>query len=634
MKSKTSCFNKTIFKKNFTHYWPLWFCWLGYLLLELPFSIWFHMSQQLTYDRGNSLEENALYAMADSLSVSISPIPVFVIAVAAAMALFSYLYNARAANMVHAFPVDRRELYVTNYISGLIFLLVPEFLTFISSVLVCAAQQITCMQYLLQWFLYIAGVTFFAYSLAVFVAMFTGWMGAIPVYYLIVNYLYVGVLFVVNQMIYLVTYGIVDGWNPGKSSILSPLYYLNNNLRVTRIFEEEKIAGIGITGGKLVVIYAVAAIFIATAAYRLYQRRRIESAGDFISIGAVKPVFRWGVALCGGFTVSTAITTLLYYELQWDVFPCLVAGIVLFGFVGFFLAEMLLQKSFRVFKKWRFAEWGVFTVTALLLVILFRVDAFGIARYVPEEEEIATAFVDMDYPIEVAPEQVPELLELHRKAIADKKFYQQNAKGESGYYMTTFTYYLKDGTKKIRRYPIPIEEIYVTDTNEPAGKILSWEREPENLKRQILGRDYANNKYSGGNFECYDEKRNMDTKWFGRREINAIVDAIIADIEAGNFEKYYIYSTRQDDDIYGEEYVNGLYLEYLNPNGIYNNWEYYHEFGNEPEQSDIIVEHMASSNYISFGAECTNLIETLKRLDLVNDTWKLITNEEYDEMMK
>ena len=28
MKSKTSCFNATIFKKNITHYWPIWLVYL------------------------------------------------------------------------------------------------------------------------------------------------------------------------------------------------------------------------------------------------------------------------------------------------------------------------------------------------------------------------------------------------------------------------------------------------------------------------------------------------------------------------------------------------------------------------------------------------------------------------------
>ena len=35
MQSGTSCFNKTIFKKNITHFWPIWGIYLVFLLYAL-----------------------------------------------------------------------------------------------------------------------------------------------------------------------------------------------------------------------------------------------------------------------------------------------------------------------------------------------------------------------------------------------------------------------------------------------------------------------------------------------------------------------------------------------------------------------------------------------------------------------
>ena len=43
MKSKISCFNKTIFKKNLTLYWPLWTAWLLLLLAAVPVSLYQYM---------------------------------------------------------------------------------------------------------------------------------------------------------------------------------------------------------------------------------------------------------------------------------------------------------------------------------------------------------------------------------------------------------------------------------------------------------------------------------------------------------------------------------------------------------------------------------------------------------------
>ena len=50
MKSKTSCFNKTIFKKNMTHFWPLWALYSCYLIVSLPVGLWFDMQYHLLAD--------------------------------------------------------------------------------------------------------------------------------------------------------------------------------------------------------------------------------------------------------------------------------------------------------------------------------------------------------------------------------------------------------------------------------------------------------------------------------------------------------------------------------------------------------------------------------------------------------
>ena len=40
MKSKTSCFNKTIFLKNITHFWPIWLMILLWNVFIMPFMIY------------------------------------------------------------------------------------------------------------------------------------------------------------------------------------------------------------------------------------------------------------------------------------------------------------------------------------------------------------------------------------------------------------------------------------------------------------------------------------------------------------------------------------------------------------------------------------------------------------------
>ena len=161
MKSKTSSFNTTIFKKNLTHYWPIWIVYLCYLLMVVPVSIGLiYANAENNYIGNVQPAQKQYYVIGSALAGAGSVVPVFIAAAAAALAVFSYLYNPRNANMIHSLPLDRRELYITNYVSGFLFLFIPEVMAFIAGVLVCLANQITCIQYVLYWFIDIAGVSF------------------------------------------------------------------------------------------------------------------------------------------------------------------------------------------------------------------------------------------------------------------------------------------------------------------------------------------------------------------------------------------------------------------------------------------------------------------------------------------
>ena len=140
MKSKTSSFNTTIFKKNLTHHWPIWIVYLCYLIVVVPLSIWLYANNESNYIGNVPLTQKQYYVIGSALAGAGSVIPVFIAAAAAALAVFSYLYNPRNANMIHSLPLDRRELYITNYVSGFVFLFVPELIAFIAGVLVCLVK--------------------------------------------------------------------------------------------------------------------------------------------------------------------------------------------------------------------------------------------------------------------------------------------------------------------------------------------------------------------------------------------------------------------------------------------------------------------------------------------------------------
>ena len=521
MKSKTSSFNTTIFKKNLTHHWPIWIVYLCYLIVVVPLSIWLYANNESNYIGNVPLTQKQYYVIGSALAGAGSVVPVFIAAAAAALAVFSYLYNPRNANMIHSLPLDRRELYITNYVSGFVFLFVPELIAFIAGVLVCLANQITCIQYLFYWFLYMAGVSFFAYALAVFVAMLTGNIFAMPFYYLAVNYLWIGCMKMVQNISSLICYGVSDTWTSSQTSRLSPLDYLIRNLVMGVKYDKDYVQAVGVTisGGKTVAVYAVAAVVITVFAYFLYKNRKIETTGDVVSITALRPVFRWISGICGGGLIALAVSALVLEYIKVNEFISLMIFMVIFGSICFFAAEMVLQKNFRVLCKKRIAEWAGFVAVVLILLTCFRVDVFGIERKIPDASEIEAAFVNMDYPVCVSKEQIPEVLELQKQCIDSKDEYLSVYKKGKNYYYTSFRYYMKDGSVFERRYPVSVTEKALKDKNSVAFKLTALETDPDNMMKQVLGNGYKENDYYSGYLTVYKMVNRMYIRFPDRKAL-------------------------------------------------------------------------------------------------------------------
>ena len=68
MKSKTSFFNRTVFKKNMTLYWPIWVCYLLYGMVKVPGQLWSRLQQQT--DMTAYARDYALY---NSLRLEVVP---------------------------------------------------------------------------------------------------------------------------------------------------------------------------------------------------------------------------------------------------------------------------------------------------------------------------------------------------------------------------------------------------------------------------------------------------------------------------------------------------------------------------------------------------------------------------------
>ena len=615
MKSKTSFFNKAIFKKNVTLYWPIWVCYLLYGLVKIPGSIWSGLRQNVITE-GDRLE-----TLASALNLRVDIYVVAFVAVITGMALFGYLFTTKSANMIHALPVTRTELFFTNVVSGLSFMLIPQLLVFFVSVFVGLFNGITSIELLGVWLLSVMGAAFLFYGIVCFCAMFTGQMFALPVYFGVFNYLSVGLCAGTRYILSFLGYGVSFSDISGIPFLnaLSPLDYFAGNVYFKTSYqmdEKERMVAkaISLHGSKVVLCYVGIAVLFYLFAWYCYKKRRIECTGDLLTFGWVKPVFRWGVGVCLGYFVGILASEFLGAVSIWVSKPALFALILILGLVGFFIAEMFVQKSFRVFELRRWKECSLFLVFLSASFAVIYGIGYHVEQYIPDKEQIAYAYISMNYPVEFTGKDVDCVINLQKEILEQKKEFLREKGTEQDFGYLTLNYCLKNGHVITRSYRIPSG---VESSVDIANKITGYESEPDNFMTNLAGDDYDHiTKVLDGQLEISDENADYTTYELDQDCAKKIYAALLKDVEEGTIQKYnlgnYLMDPDQEDTQYSMAYLN-IYIEHSTID-----WKDSYGWYNERIQSaDKDYEYTEGpdtkrgSVYVNFGEECTNIIRTL-----------------------
>ena len=486
MRSGTSFFDWTVFKKTVLRFWPLWGAYLVIWLIALPLNgvMLLRMDAYDLNGYGGGYVRDFAYNRVPQTAEEFGLTMAVVFGVLCAMAVFSHLYNPRPANFFGALPVRREGLFLTHYLAGLSFLLVPNVVIFLLTLLVEAAGAAVFWPGLLFWLAVVSGEEFFFYSLAVFCAMFTGQILVLPAFYAIVNMLALGItelLAVVFRGFY---YGF-NGFSDGVQTVvmwLTPAAFLHDTVRAqfTSVTvpkgelgpgDLEMIArqgGIWVSDDRYLTVeglgavgaYALAALALTACAFLLYRVRRLESAGDVVSVKCMRPVFQYGVAFCAGLAFGMA--TVMFTG---GGTVTLMISILVWGVIWYFGARMMLDKTFRVFKKWRGALAVAAVFTALFAVVGF--DLTGYETRVPDPDTVDSVHVTnlqtitlKDYGDNFTgdlsdPELIRLITILHQEAVAQQDEERQTqAQLGGGTVSLTLDYTLKGGGTLSRQYSL------------------------------------------------------------------------------------------------------------------------------------------------------------------------------------
>lgn len=596
-------FHPTLYRKNMTRFWPIWALYTAicFLTLTVPLLTQYGRSGD-TYGFGEEMLTAPQYFArfyVFQIIPEMAPIFSFCFGILAAMAVFSYLFQSRSAGLIHALPVRREALFFTNYLSGLSFFALPLLAVFLLTLALEVFFGAVYFPGVFNWLFVNLFTGLFFYSFAVFCAMFTGHILALPAFYSILNVLAAGLTMLLSHLFGLFVYGFsisssmehISGW-------LTPLVRLLRSLNVEEIQAVDGIDAYCLQGLFPVFVYAAVGLLLTVSALVVYLHRHLECAGDVVSPPQVRPVFRYGVAFCAALSLGTILYHLFFAgetDSPWLFLLFLLIG----GMIGYFAAEMLLQKSFRVFH----SSWKGFSVFSLILIAgiaAIRFDLTGFERWVPDPDQISSVEVQtFTFPTDsgnipltlTTPEDIELATRLHAAIVTERtntpggvpveysreEFSPPGTHDHLLHFETggsasfDLSYTTIGGQTIFRQYTVALSEERLKDPNSAASLLNEIVNRPALMDQSYFQELYEHEgstltsvSMSFPEFEVIqgsdgwkdtavtDREITLDLNAAGRQ---ALLDAIRADIAAGRLHRYLMDSRERNTQCYYNDLI-------------------------------------------------------------------------------
>ena len=507
MRSATSFFDKTLFRSQLKHTWPLW---LGYTALWL-FLVPVALFSELSAYQGS-------YSAADASSLLLNAgvrggvFISFVFGLFFAMLAFSHLTQSRATNGFHALPVRRETIFATAYLTGLFCQVSSILVTFLLGAAVSAPLHLSF------WSVTAAAMgsamleAVFFYSFAALCMMMTGQILAAPVFYFVGNILVPGMEYLLRNFAGNFLYGYSGHVDVALDFLSPPLYmYLRADIASIETYKDDSyyVTAYALEHRSFMILaaYALAGLVIALIALLLYRTRKSEMTGSTVAFPWATPIFKYGVAFC----TAVALGQFLYYFLfgQYrsggsDSLPGTILCMAAAGLVGYFIAEMLIKKSFRVFRAG--AKGAVIVSLALVLLgVAMSFDLTGYEKRVPDESEIESAFYTFSGMTNVTTDDADTIRRLtaaHRAIVENRKEQARIAEAwdadtlsRSDYddiepFSLRLTYYLKDGSQLSRSYSLYLRRSDLTVPSSATARVNALYMCRESVLCRVLGYGY------------------------------------------------------------------------------------------------------------------------------------------------
>ncbi len=449
MQSRTSYFNKAIFLNTLKRFWPLWFVYLAIWLIVLP-----------AVQAVNYYDHSSVYSIYRDVLDTAQYGGIIIgmgYSILAAMAVWSFMYNSKTMSGVACLPVRREGVFFSVTLAGLLPAIVSNILVFGLAMLVHVGRgYASVIAYDALGFAVVSMMLIFFYGFAILCAQLTGNLVALPLVFLVLNFTAVMVESIVNYLLDVIVYGVSFG-SYSLAFYLSPVVgLLEGGGRTHRVYNEayneHVVDSVSYEGLGFIAVLCIVGIVMLIGALLLYRRRHMESVGDVVAVPVLKGVFKYcmtfGCALVSGIGFfGLFVQNIVYipiYETIGILFFMLVGA-----FIGYFAAEMLIRKSFRVFKgRWKGLLISLIVICVAVLGVEF--DVLGMERKIPEAEDVESVHVfASDGVVYREGENIEAIIDLHHAAVENKSWHELGMGYGSSFQVE---YHMKNGKMLERSY--------------------------------------------------------------------------------------------------------------------------------------------------------------------------------------
>lgn len=443
MKLKTSFFNNGIIFHALRR-----FSWIGIIYTLL---IFFAVPMNLIMYHGKDeiYPENIkilfYFRENDIQSYFILMVPVLL-----GVLIFKYLQSKNSSDMLHCLPIRRNVVFRSYIFTGLIILTFPVMINAVISW--CLKHYLNMGMYfetrdIIKWIAVTLAMNFTIFIVCVFSGMVSGMsivQGILTYILLLLPYGFIIILLDnMTKIVYGFTY---IEWNIEK---LSPIVRL-----LKGFYEDASRHGDNYVypmHTRELILYIIACISIYFVSKLLYSKRRLEAVSQAIVFKSLQYIFKYGVVFCSMMLAG------IYFDRTQDK---IYLGYFIGSIIGYLAAEMIIKKSFWVFKNIR----GY--VFYLVIVILFlegiKVDITGYQKKLPALDNIKTVYFsekgtnnNIDKNSYVERENIENIYRIHELLIKEKG---NDKKEKDNTKRFTIMYKLDNGNILARAYNVNVNQ--------------------------------------------------------------------------------------------------------------------------------------------------------------------------------